>query len=132
MNRCPHGRDLARGEPCDLCSRVTAGDWPCGLEPDPDPNDEEDDMRDLKQRREPLSLKDDVAGFGTIAALLLLALWLSGCQTPAARTALINLYDWNDDGCVTETGDAQARDAMFKARGGAGWNAWRVILGQCE
>lgn len=100
-------------------------------------------MRDLKHLREPLSLRDDLVGFGTIG-LLLLALWLSSCQTVCpvppvnlpeverTRVALVQLYDWNDDGCVTEEHDTPALDALFKARGGNAFNAYRVVLGQCK
>ena len=52
--------------------------------------------------------------------------------TMRERTALIDLYDWNNDGCVTELDDVQARDVIADVRGGHGLNGWRVIVGQCE
>lgn len=47
------------------------------------------------------------------------------------RGALIDLYDWNADGCVREAEDMPAHDALFGVRGGTAFNSWRIILGQC-
>lgn len=71
-------------------------------------------------------------------ASLCIALACNGkeCPEPSPdftpqKNALVALYDWNQDGCVTDPEDLPARKALVQVRGAAAVNGWTRALGNC-